>query len=83
MNEGRARTADDIRELMSGNLCRCGAYTNIVAAIEDVMRSGGQGSRMNRFYYVRAPGVRPGAAARASRATRRHASSPAARTSSI
>jgi xanthine dehydrogenase YagT iron-sulfur-binding subunit len=37
MNEGRARTADDIRELMSGNLCRCGAYTNIVDAIEEVM----------------------------------------------
>ena len=32
--EGRAHTADDIRELMSGNLCRCGAYPNIVAAIE-------------------------------------------------
>jgi len=35
--EGKARTADDIRELMSGNICRCGAYTNIVAAIEEVM----------------------------------------------
>ena len=35
--EGRARTADDIRELMSGNICRCGAYTNIVAAIEQAM----------------------------------------------
>ena len=38
LREGRARTADDIRELMSGNLCRCGAYTNIVEAIEEVMR---------------------------------------------
>ncbi len=36
--EGRARTADDIRELMSGNICRCGAYTNIVAAIQQAMR---------------------------------------------
>ncbi|RYD90471.1 MAG: (2Fe-2S)-binding protein, partial [Sphingobacteriales bacterium] len=27
--EGQVRTRDDIRELMSGNLCRCGAYTNI------------------------------------------------------
>ncbi|HEX6842600.1 MAG TPA: (2Fe-2S)-binding protein [Stellaceae bacterium] len=36
--EGRAHTADDIRELMSGNICRCGAYPNIVAAIEDVLR---------------------------------------------
>ena len=35
--EGRAKTADDIRELMSGNICRCGAYTNIVAAIQQVM----------------------------------------------
>ena len=33
--EGRARTADEIRELMSGNICRCGAYPNIVAAIQD------------------------------------------------
>jgi xanthine dehydrogenase iron-sulfur cluster and FAD-binding subunit A len=29
MTEGRAKTADDIRELMSGNLCRCGTYPNI------------------------------------------------------
>ena len=35
--EGRARSADEIRELMSGNICRCGAYTNIVAAIQQVM----------------------------------------------
>jgi xanthine dehydrogenase YagT iron-sulfur-binding subunit len=35
--EGRARSTDDIRELMSGNICRCGAYPNIVAAIEEVM----------------------------------------------
>jgi xanthine dehydrogenase YagT iron-sulfur-binding subunit len=35
--EGKAKTADEIRELMSGNICRCGAYTNIVAAIQQVM----------------------------------------------
>jgi xanthine dehydrogenase YagT iron-sulfur-binding subunit len=35
--EGRAKTADDIRELMSGNICRCGAYPNILAAIQQVM----------------------------------------------
>jgi xanthine dehydrogenase YagT iron-sulfur-binding subunit len=35
--EGRARTRDEIREQMSGNICRCGAYPNIVAAIEEVM----------------------------------------------
>jgi xanthine dehydrogenase YagT iron-sulfur-binding subunit len=28
--------AEEIRERMSGNLCRCGAYVNIVAAIEEV-----------------------------------------------
>jgi xanthine dehydrogenase YagT iron-sulfur-binding subunit len=39
ISEGRARTADDIRELMSGNICRCGAYVNIVAAIQQVMRA--------------------------------------------
>ena len=35
--ERKARTKDDIRELMSGNICRCGAYPNIVAAIEQAM----------------------------------------------
>jgi xanthine dehydrogenase YagT iron-sulfur-binding subunit len=35
--EGKARTADEIRELMSGNICRCGAYPNIVAAITEAM----------------------------------------------
>jgi xanthine dehydrogenase YagT iron-sulfur-binding subunit len=35
--EGKAKTADDIRELMSGNICRCGAYPNIVAAIRQVL----------------------------------------------
>ncbi|WP_138990525.1 (2Fe-2S)-binding protein [Larkinella sp. C7] len=38
INEGRAKTADDIRELMSGNICRCGAYPHIVDAIQDVMQ---------------------------------------------
>ena len=35
--EGHAKTPDDIRELMSGNICRCGAYPNIVEAIQQVM----------------------------------------------
>jgi xanthine dehydrogenase YagT iron-sulfur-binding subunit len=35
--EGKAKSADEIRELMSGNICRCGAYPNIVAAIQQVM----------------------------------------------
>jgi xanthine dehydrogenase YagT iron-sulfur-binding subunit len=35
--EGRATNDDDIRELMSGNICRCGAYPNILAAIKQAM----------------------------------------------
>jgi xanthine dehydrogenase YagT iron-sulfur-binding subunit len=35
--EGHANSPDDIRELMSGNLCRCGGYPNIVAAIQQAM----------------------------------------------
>jgi xanthine dehydrogenase YagT iron-sulfur-binding subunit len=45
MREGRAKSADDIRELMSGNICRCGAYPNIVAAIEQAMHAGKEGAR--------------------------------------
>jgi len=43
MNENRARGADgactraEVRELMSGNVCRCGAYPGIVAAVTEVM----------------------------------------------
>ncbi|PSH62991.1 (2Fe-2S)-binding protein [Phyllobacterium brassicacearum] len=37
ISEGRAKTRDEIREAMSGNLCRCGAYIGIVDAIEEVM----------------------------------------------
>ena len=39
LQEGRARSRDEIREFMSGNLCRCGAYANIVAAIAEVART--------------------------------------------
>ncbi|RAK51381.1 (2Fe-2S)-binding protein [Phenylobacterium deserti] len=35
IQEGRATSDEEIREHMSGNLCRCGAYTNIVAAVRD------------------------------------------------
>jgi xanthine dehydrogenase YagT iron-sulfur-binding subunit len=35
--EGKANGPDEIRELMSGNICRCGAYPNIVAAIQQAM----------------------------------------------
>jgi len=37
IKEGHAHNREEIRELMSGNICRCGAYTNIVDAIEDAM----------------------------------------------
>jgi xanthine dehydrogenase YagT iron-sulfur-binding subunit len=37
IRENRARTPPEIREAMSGNLCRCGAYPHIVAAIEQVL----------------------------------------------
>ena len=36
VSEGHARNDAEIREYMSGNLCRCGAYPNIVAAVRDV-----------------------------------------------
>jgi xanthine dehydrogenase YagT iron-sulfur-binding subunit len=36
LDEGRAGFDDEVREFMSGNLCRCGAYPNIVTAIRDV-----------------------------------------------
>ena len=37
IQEGHAKSAADIRELMSGNICRCGAYVNIVAAVQEVL----------------------------------------------
>ena len=46
VNEGHAHSREEIRELMSGNLCRCGAYTNIADAIEDVL--GKQGAHPYR-----------------------------------
>ena len=41
IREGHAKTDEDIRAYMSGNICRCGAYPNIVAAISEVNKSGG------------------------------------------
>jgi xanthine dehydrogenase YagT iron-sulfur-binding subunit len=38
IHEGHAGSAQEIREWMSGNLCRCGAYDHIVAAIQDAAR---------------------------------------------
>ena len=40
IREGHANTDDEIREYMSGNICRCGAYPNIVKAIADVKKGG-------------------------------------------
>jgi xanthine dehydrogenase YagT iron-sulfur-binding subunit len=41
VREGHADNEDEIREFMSGNICRCGAYPNIVAAIKEA-KNGGQ-----------------------------------------
>ena len=40
LTEGRGDADDVIREQMTGNICRCGAYTNIVAAIRDAANQG-------------------------------------------
>jgi len=40
IREGHAGSRDEIREFMSGNICRCGAYPNIVDAIEEVQKGG-------------------------------------------
>jgi xanthine dehydrogenase YagT iron-sulfur-binding subunit len=40
LREGRTGSDEEIRESMSGNICRCGAYPNIVAAIRDVAHEG-------------------------------------------
>jgi xanthine dehydrogenase YagT iron-sulfur-binding subunit len=37
ISEGKAKSAEEIRELMSGNICRCGAYPHIVAAVQQAM----------------------------------------------
>jgi xanthine dehydrogenase YagT iron-sulfur-binding subunit len=41
IHEGHANSEDEIRQYMSGNLCRCGAYPNIVDAIMEVKKKGG------------------------------------------
>ncbi len=53
IHEGKVKTSDDIRELMSGNICRCGAYPNIVQAIEQAIANDGCGrASMNSFSYA-------------------------------
>jgi xanthine dehydrogenase YagT iron-sulfur-binding subunit len=39
VKEGHAKTDSEIRELMSGNICRCGAYQNILSAIKEVQNA--------------------------------------------
>jgi xanthine dehydrogenase YagT iron-sulfur-binding subunit len=41
IREGHAGSTAEIQEFMSGNICRCGAYPNITAAIEEVQKKGG------------------------------------------
>jgi xanthine dehydrogenase YagT iron-sulfur-binding subunit len=41
IEEGHTTSDAEIREWMSGNLCRCGAYTNIVAAVREAAKQGG------------------------------------------
>jgi xanthine dehydrogenase YagT iron-sulfur-binding subunit len=41
IREGHAGSQDEIRQYMSGNICRCGAYPNIVDAIVEVKEKGG------------------------------------------
>ncbi|WP_394844540.1 (2Fe-2S)-binding protein [Pendulispora brunnea] len=40
VHEGHAKTDDEVREEMSGNICRCGAYSNIVSAVQLARRKG-------------------------------------------
>ncbi|WP_421827024.1 (2Fe-2S)-binding protein [Larkinella sp.] len=40
IREGHADSPEEVREYMSGNLCRCGAYANIVEAIMEVKQGG-------------------------------------------
>ncbi|WP_199797521.1 (2Fe-2S)-binding protein [Hymenobacter amundsenii] len=42
LNEGRAHSEAEIKELMSGNLCRCGAYVGILDAVKEVVDSEGR-----------------------------------------
>jgi len=47
MSAGETRLTDDeIRERMSGNLCRCGAYANIVSAIREAAEGGVSGEAL-------------------------------------
>jgi xanthine dehydrogenase YagT iron-sulfur-binding subunit len=51
VNEGHATSPEQIREYMSGNLCRCGAYVGIVAAIQDAAPKMRRAWAMRPFTY--------------------------------
>jgi xanthine dehydrogenase YagT iron-sulfur-binding subunit len=46
IHEGHANSDKEIREYMSGNICRCGAYPNIVDAIKEVAKKGGNNGKL-------------------------------------
>jgi xanthine dehydrogenase YagT iron-sulfur-binding subunit len=48
MAEGQCKTLDDVRELMSGNLCRCGAYPQIAKAVAQVACTAPDSERADR-----------------------------------
>ncbi|MFC6022930.1 (2Fe-2S)-binding protein [Plantactinospora solaniradicis] len=48
ISEGKGASNEETREFMSGNLCRCGAYPNIVAAIREAATSQDMAKRGNR-----------------------------------
>ena len=90
VNEGHAENDADIREYMSGNLCRCAAYPNIVDAVKQAksaMKTRDAGVAMRAFAYERAANPRrravPLPSLRERQPTATHYSSPAARRWSI
>ena len=82
LNEPCGPCDDDVREYMSGNICRCGAYANIVAAIQHVRGTAERERAMQTFDFLRAADAAAAIAARPSRRppsrARASASSPAA-----
>ncbi|MBI2880070.1 MAG: (2Fe-2S)-binding protein [Candidatus Tectomicrobia bacterium] len=48
LSEGRERSREEIRELLSGNVCRCTGYHHIVDAVEDAARLLRQGAEVGR-----------------------------------
>ncbi len=59
INEGRAATPAEVRELMSGNICRCGAYPQIVEAVCSVALAQGSSPRAATPSALDLPGTAP------------------------